>query len=657
MKKLLSLFIAVLISASGLICAQDTFTKGVNLTGWFQAANPKQIQFARFTKKDFENIKSLGCDVIRLPINLHAMTSGPPAYTPDPLFLSFLDQAIDWAEELQLHLILDNHTFDPAINTTADVEQVLIKVWTQMAARYKDRSNLIYYEILNEPHGIADQTWSQIQQKVITAIRQEDQRHTIIVGAANWNSYHNLANLPTYSDDNLIYTFHFYDPFVFTHQGASWTDPSMEPLAGVPFPYNAAEMPSFPSSLRGSWIESAFNNYSVEGTAAKMKALIDIAVAFKTSRNVRVFCGEFGVLMNNSNDADRADWYEVSRKYLEEKGIPWTIWDYTGGFGIFEKGGSDLFEYDLNVPLLEALGFTVPVQKEYTLEPDTTGFMIYSDFTGGKIVQSSYGGSVDYYSSLQPNNGSYCLEWSGAPQYGTVAFDLKPDKDLSMLREKDYAIDFLLRGDSPGTRFDIRFLDTKTGADDHPWRMRFTVMEKPGLEWDEKWHHVRVPLKNFSEQGSWDNGAWFNPEGKFDWQAVDRIEIVAEHQSLEGIRFWFDNIYITNMDTAAVHNHKPLVLDVEQAAPEPLFPLSFFPNPVQNRGVLVFELGKPQRIIIELIDGRGRKIGTLADQVKESGSHKLYFENKDENGRPYKHGLYFFRMNLNGATRTVKVVL
>ena len=49
--------------------------------------------------------------MVRLPINLHAMTSGPPDYRIDPLLYDFLDQIADWADELELHLILDNHTF------------------------------------------------------------------------------------------------------------------------------------------------------------------------------------------------------------------------------------------------------------------------------------------------------------------------------------------------------------------------------------------------------------------------------------------------------------------------------------------------------------------------------------------------------------------
>ena len=117
------------------------FSRGVNLTSWFQTSNVRQIQFTKYTRQDFEQIKSLGCDAIRLPINLHFMTRGVPSYTIDPLFYPLLDQVVDWAEALEIHLILDNHTFDPAANTDPAVGIILEKVWTQMAEHYKNGSD------------------------------------------------------------------------------------------------------------------------------------------------------------------------------------------------------------------------------------------------------------------------------------------------------------------------------------------------------------------------------------------------------------------------------------------------------------------------------------------------------------------------------------
>ncbi|HYX07122.1 MAG TPA: glycoside hydrolase family 5 protein [Bacteroidales bacterium] len=418
--------------------AQAPFARGVNLTNWFQTSDSHQIQFTKYTKQDFENIKSLGCDVVRLPINLHAMTSGAPDYVVDTLFLSFLDQAVNWAEDLEINLIIDNHTFNPSESTDPNIGYILNKVWKQLAVHYKNRSKLIFYEVLNEPHGISDEAWGTIQQDVINTIRQVDTKHTIVVGGSGFNSYNNLGKIPEYTDDNLLYTFHFYDPFVFTHQGASWVTPSMVPLAGVPFPYREQDMPACPESIKGSWIESALNDYPNTGNVEHVKQLIDIAVAFRDSRKVNVFCGEFGVYIPNSNPADRNYWYKEVRSYLEEKNIPWTSWDYHGGFGIFKPNTGGRFNYDLNLPLLEALGLNIPEQQTWIPQPDSTGFPVYTDYIAQHINEAGYanGGTIDYYSAEMPHDGDYALYWAGSEQYGQVGFDFVPDKDLSELKKK-----------------------------------------------------------------------------------------------------------------------------------------------------------------------------------------------------------------------------
>ena len=443
-------------------------------------------------------------------------------------------------------MILDNHSSNGP--TDPSIGDILVPVWMQMAEHYKDRSTYLYYEVLNEPHEISDTKWNEIQQEVIDAIRAVDQKHTIIVGPAGWNNFNNLRYMPRYEDDNLIYTFHFYDPFVFTHQGASWPTPSLVPLAGVPFPYYAGDIPACPPELENTWISSNLADYRNTGTPEHVRELIDIAVDFKTARNVPLFCGEFGVLMLNSNDEDRVYWYNVVRSYLEQKGIAWTIWDYRGGFGLFEQGTNDLFDYDLNIPLVEALGLNAPPQQDFILMPDVNEFDIYLDYVAPKIIESSYitKGILDYYSEDNPASGDYCIHWTGAGQYNSIAFRFSPVKDLSVLVDRGFAIDFWVRCDIPNAMIGIRFLDTKTDdQNDHPWRMLYTI-DRNAAVWDGRWNHLQIPLDAFSEQGSWDNDRWYGPVGAFDWTATERFEIVSEFSDLAGIHFYFDDIRVVN---------------------------------------------------------------------------------------------------------------
>lgn len=632
--------------------AQVSFNRGVNLTGWFQTSSAQQIQFTKYTKKDFQNIKSLGCDVIRLPINLFYMTNGSPDYTIDPLMYEFLDQAVNWAEELQIYLILDNHTNDDLASKNANLETVLKKVWVQMAEHYKNRSNYILYEILNEPNGtLTTVAWGKIQQAAITAIRTVDTKHTLVVGGAGFNSYTELAVLPVYTDNNLIYTFHFYDPFVFTHQGASWPSPSMTSLTNVPFPYNASTMPSTPSNLAGTWVASALTNYKNDGTLAKVKSLIDIAATFKNSRNVKVYCGEFGVYIPNSPNADRNYWYQEVRKYLEAKQIPWTTWDYQGGFGLFTKGSAELFDYNLNIPLVTALGLTAPTQQTYTLRADSVGFPIYTDYIAEKMLESGNpsGGTISFYSTDKPNNGKYCLAWSGSGQYGTVGFNFSPDKDLSKLKNQNYALSFMVRGNAPGAKFDLRFTDTKTSSSDHPWRMNFT-MDESTAKWDGKWHKVYLPLSRFTEGGSWDN-AWFNPSGLFDWKAVDRFEIVAEQASLAGKTFWFDNILLCNQDTAQVYETSTFT-DVETIQARNL-KFNIFPNPVYNHATISYSITDSEPVNISLLSLSGQTLETIVDAQQTAGDYNIRWTR----AAGIKQGVYICRVAVSDKVSQFKIIV
>lgn len=521
------------------------FHKGVNLNVWFEVPSAHQIQFTRYTKKDFENIKSLGADVIRLPINLHFMTSGAPSYILDPLFLEFLDSAVNWAEELGLYIILDNHTFDPVVPTDPKIGKALLKVWPQMAEHFRNRSKYVLYEVLNEPHGIDLVKWGKIQGEVVDAIRAVDTKHTIVVGAGNYNNYRDLGSLPAYKDSNLLYTFHFYDPFVFTHQGANWCSPSLENLSGVPFPPDSGPLPSVPKDLQGSWVENTIMNYSRDGTSSEVKKLLDIPIAFAKKRNVAIFCGEYGVYIPNSKNEDRVRWYQIVREYLEANGVAWTSWGYLDSFGLTKHAQGGCFETDLNLPLLRAMGFNIPVQLKKVTGPEKTGFDIYRDFTGPQINWGGYiqNGVSDFYSTDKPASGKYAIHWGKCRQYNSVGFDFLGERDLTRLVGEGYVLEMMVRTTSKDTKLDIRFLNPGALPADLPWRSSCYIDEK-NVPADGVWHKVRIPLADMFETGAW-KGKWFDPAGKFDWSRVIRFEIVSEFQSLEDKEFWFDDILIT----------------------------------------------------------------------------------------------------------------
>lgn len=333
------------------------FTKGINFTNWLEYRPADQIDPNYFTKQDFINAKSLGCDVIRLPIHFEKLCSAADGYAIPQKILNILDKVIEWTKELELYIILDFHNAtDADSHTGEDVEKILNPVWTQIAERYKHATDYIIYELMNEPHGIEVPVWNAIIERVFKLVRSIDKNHYIVAGGADWNSFAAMKTLPDFQDDKVIYTFHFYDPHTFTHQGANWCH--MERVVNIPFPYDAARMPALPADATEHEKE-CFATYPEKGTIAAVEAYFDQYVTFSRERNAPIYCGEFGCFSYFTKPEERVNWYTIVTNLLAERGISRTSWDYYGSFGIFKNVSYEKkpeFPQDLDMGIVKALG-------------------------------------------------------------------------------------------------------------------------------------------------------------------------------------------------------------------------------------------------------------------------------------------------------------
>ena len=261
-----------------------------------------------------------------------------------------------------MYIIFDFHNDCSSDSATRpDVDKILIPVWTQLATRYRDKTEYIVYEIMNEPHNIDIGRWNEIIAQVFQLIRSIDQNHWIVVGGADWNSTAAMKTLPDFQDDKVIYTFHYYDPHTFTHQGASWCH--MERVIGLPFPYDAEKMPPMPENPTD--VERrCFENYPANGQLSAVINCFDQYAEFSHQRNAPLLCGEFGCFMTVPNEM-RVQWYRIVANLLAERGISRTSWDYFGTFGLFRAVGRGVrpqFPQDLNMELLEAMSLRTDVE-------------------------------------------------------------------------------------------------------------------------------------------------------------------------------------------------------------------------------------------------------------------------------------------------------
>jgi len=485
--------------------------QGVNLSGWFQAPSAKQLPFSRYTAQDFAQLKSLGVTWVRLPLNLVGFAGPAPDYTLDPRLWLYLDQAVSWANDQGFTLLLDNHSDPLDARTAKDFERFLTRVWTQLSQRYRDQPPTVYYELQNEPHDIAPADWARIQSGVVKALRRLEPKRTLVVTGAEWGGIDGLLKLPPLADQHLLYSFHFYDPLTFTHQGADWA--GMADTKGITFGAPAAQ--------------------------AQVVSALDRAVAWGAKNGVPLFCGEFGVFNRFAPAADRERWYQLTRQTLEDRNLPWAMWDYRGSFGLFAVGSAEGFASDVVPELAAALGFTWSPTAAPTAVRPWTGGVLYNDSWGPGTVEGGWNptGSFDYAAPREPQQGRVSLTLANPGLYDTVSWEFRPLADLSALASTG-ELRLWARSSAAAFSFDVRLMMVAASGQ-LPWRLGSTIDQRdfPG---DGRWHPLALKLTDLKNTGAWD-GTWHNPQpGVFRWDQVARLEIVAETRALPDVELGFD---------------------------------------------------------------------------------------------------------------------
>lgn len=81
------------------------------------------------------------------------------------------------------------------------------------------------------------------------------------------------------------------------------------------------------------------------------------------------------------------------------------------------------------------------------------------------------------------------------------------------------------------------------------------------------------------------------------------------------------------------------------------------PNPFAASTVIAFELNQARKVHLDVIDVRGRRVATLADELLSQGKHQVEWDGRDAQGRPVADGLYFYRLTAPGTLFVRRMVL
>lgn len=289
-------------------------------------------------KKALALMHELGFKTVRLPVSFdHWASQKPPYRIVKTNYFAAIDSILQWANMYDLCVIIDNHhgSLDDSARVLENLPR-LKAIWEQVATRYKNTDpDKVFFELYNEPHNMRDDQWKQCALELVTAVRAIVPSHTLIIGGAGWNSISGLNKLGKLPDENIIYTFHFYDPFLFTHQGATWAGAGATSNIHIPFPYSAGGMPELNPRSKGTYGENNYKNYAKSGSVATLKKSLESAKDFSIKYNVPIFCGEWGSYNKYADAESRCRYTATIKGLLEKLHIPFAYWEWNQGFSFF----------------------------------------------------------------------------------------------------------------------------------------------------------------------------------------------------------------------------------------------------------------------------------------------------------------------------------
>jgi endoglucanase len=401
MNRLLFLFTAILFSIAPSFAATFQAKRGISLDIWVTWPDESKwgdqsvlLPFPEWRKnvgeKELGDLKAAGFDFVRMPIDPSPFLSDKSAALHDKLFAEVAG-SVDLITKSGLKVIVDLHALPAGGNRSIGTKEILgdSKLFDAHAALVKRMAAMltdhipesVALELFNEPtidcqdDGTND--WPVKLKSLHAAARSATSRLTLILSGACWGGSEGLAKLnpKDFADDNIIWSFHSYDPFILTHQGATWTGDFMPHVYGLPFPLQEspkAELEKTLDEIRAriksdaplarrsghlSYLDEQIAKIDTqEGLAREMDKPFAIVSHWAKTNSIdpsNIILGEFGMIRQEYGNPvlvpgkTRAAYVKAMAQRAEAAGFMWSVWSYGGAFGLVDGFDGEKAEADV----------------------------------------------------------------------------------------------------------------------------------------------------------------------------------------------------------------------------------------------------------------------------------------------------------------------
>lgn len=359
-----------------------------NFPEWRSASSPRHLA----------ELKAAGFDFVRLPIDPSIFLQGWETPRVERLLAETLD-TIGQLRAADLKVIVDLHLLPSTIRDVGTMQVMdnpdQFRRYLQLVSRMgevladQDAAS-VAFELMNEPVidcGVSLlPKWPAMLKSLHEAARTAAPRLTLILSGGCWSSAGGLdaVNPAAIADDNIIWTFHSYEPFLLTHQGAEWTGDALGFASELPYPPERIGTEEFdrrlatirqriekdaPEARRKELLKQFDNLASVLTPPSRLKQQREEAfgiVSRWAGRHgiapERILLGEFGMIRQEYQKDFRvpSEWRAAYLKDMvtsaEHHGFAWAVWSWGGAFGITLEDS----ERKLDPVLLKGLGLKDP---------------------------------------------------------------------------------------------------------------------------------------------------------------------------------------------------------------------------------------------------------------------------------------------------------
>ena len=292
------------------LCAQITpaeavagMGRGINLGNTLEPPREGDWNNGPAQESYFDAYIAAGFTNVRIPVrwDLHTQNSAP--FAIDQSWMNRVEQVVDWGLSRGLYVTLNGHHEDWLKNNYSNptLRARYDSIWVQIADRFKDKTDKLLFEMINEPKGMTVAEVDDLNQRILGIIRVTNPTRIVIFSGNRYSNSDELFNAAIPDDDYLIAYYHAYDPWEFSGLGnGTW---------GTPSDYQAVTNKY-----------QAVKNWSI-------------------ANNIPIHHSEFGAV-HDCDFNSRMRIYAHNIEQCIEKGFAFSVWDDGGDFGVLIRNSN-----------------------------------------------------------------------------------------------------------------------------------------------------------------------------------------------------------------------------------------------------------------------------------------------------------------------------